>query len=371
MRGGVHTIRVREAGSARERAARQTPSIATRPRPSYTRTGVVPDPCELFGAGRAGGSARAPRAASAGPSGSNCRSRRCPPSASGFARGSCVCSASRPSGTCSSAGPSLRATAPRGRDRQPASGRGGHDRGHDRPVERAPAAVAVSASSAARSPTPRANHRQLVQPAVARRPAAPGAAVRLRGRRSRYGFEVRAYDLGEARATADFAPVYRASEQVRSNRLRELVRVGARRATPHDVLDPLPADLTLRRPGAPDSPRRARCDPLSLRPRRGRGRPSRLAFDELVALQLAVTRSRIRTARAAHCRHRGRCRPLPRRTALRTDRRPGARVRRDRRRSRASDADAAAAPGRRRLRQDRRRALRALARGRGRTRRLR
>src|SRR5437899_1411786 len=36
----------------------------------------------------------------------------------------------------------------------------------------------------------------------------PGTRVRLRGRLGRYGFDVKSYDLGEARATADFAPVY-------------------------------------------------------------------------------------------------------------------------------------------------------------------
>jgi ATP-dependent DNA helicase RecG len=52
----------------------------------------------------------------------------------------------------------------------------------------------------------------------------PGTTVRLRGRLSKHGFEVKTYDLGEARATADHAPVYRASEQVPAARLRELVR---------------------------------------------------------------------------------------------------------------------------------------------------
>jgi ATP-dependent DNA helicase RecG len=115
----------------------------------------------------------------------------------------------------------------------------------------------------------------------------PGTAVRLRGKLSRYGFEVKSYDLGEARATADFAPVYRASEEVPSTRLRELVRA-ALELHAHDVLDPLPAEeaLPIRRdalaaihfpedPGEAETARR------------------RLAFDELVALQLAVLRTRV------------------------------------------------------------------------------
>jgi ATP-dependent DNA helicase RecG len=114
----------------------------------------------------------------------------------------------------------------------------------------------------------------------------PGVEVRLRGRLGRHGFDVKTYDLGEARATADFAPVYAASEQVPSTRLRELARAGIG-AYIYDVLDPLPAelDLPIRRdavaalhfPVDPAEAERAR---------------ARLAFDELVALQLAVLRSR-------------------------------------------------------------------------------
>src|SRR5579864_668260 len=72
----------------------------------------------------------------------------------------------------------------------------------------------------------------------------PGTAVRLRGRLGRHGFDVKSYDLGDVRATADFAPVYAASEQLPSTRIRELARAAlAAHAT--DVLDPLPADLDL------------------------------------------------------------------------------------------------------------------------------
>src|SRR5919198_2041190 len=67
----------------------------------------------------------------------------------------------------------------------------------------------------------------------------PGTRVRLRGRQGRYGFDVRAYDIGDGEATADFAPVYPASEEITPKKLRELI--GA--ALPRALLDPLPARL--------------------------------------------------------------------------------------------------------------------------------
>src|SRR5215217_6945276 len=114
----------------------------------------------------------------------------------------------------------------------------------------------------------------------------PGTHVRLRGRLGRYGFDVKSYDLGEVRATADFAPVYPASEAVPSTRLRELARA-ALAAHARDVLDPLPAalDLPLRR-DALATVHFPETAALAERARR------RLALDELVTLQLAVLRSR-------------------------------------------------------------------------------
>jgi ATP-dependent DNA helicase RecG len=114
----------------------------------------------------------------------------------------------------------------------------------------------------------------------------PGMRVRLRGRLGTRGFDVRSFDTGEVRATADYAPVYAASEQVSSSRVRELVRVAlAEHAA--DVLDPLPAelDLPLKRDAlvALHFPR-DRSEAEAAR--------ERLAFGELVALQLAVARSR-------------------------------------------------------------------------------
>ncbi len=116
---------------------------------------------------------------------------------------------------------------------------------------------------------------------------APGTRVRLRGVPNRYGFQVRSYDLNGGSATADFAPVYPASEEVASAKLRELVEGVLPLAT--DRPDPLPAALKAER-GLP-----LRGDALVAlhRPRSleeaEEGR-RRLAFDELLTLQLALAR---------------------------------------------------------------------------------
>jgi ATP-dependent DNA helicase RecG len=115
----------------------------------------------------------------------------------------------------------------------------------------------------------------------------PGTPVRLRGRQGRYGFDVRSFDIGGAEATADFAPVYPASEEITPKKLRELV--GA--ALPRSLPDPLPAALkhdevlperidalwALHRPRSLDEAERGR---------------RRLAFDELLLLQLWLARRR-------------------------------------------------------------------------------
>jgi len=113
----------------------------------------------------------------------------------------------------------------------------------------------------------------------------PGTAVRLRGRQGRYGFDVRSFDIGNGQATADFAPVYPASEEITPKKLRELV--GA--ALPRAVLDPVPARA---REGFP-----TRIDALWAlhRPRSlaeaETGR-RRLAFDELLLLQVGLALQR-------------------------------------------------------------------------------
>ncbi len=118
----------------------------------------------------------------------------------------------------------------------------------------------------------------------------PGTHVRLRGQLTRYGFQVKSYDLGgahSAQSTADFAPVYPASEDVPVKRLRDL----ARAALPHsrDVPDPLPAELR-QRAGLP-----LKADALAALhfPRdesEGEEARKRLAFEELLALQLGILR---------------------------------------------------------------------------------
>src|SRR4029077_3457976 len=69
----------------------------------------------------------------------------------------------------------------------------------------------------------------------------PGTEVRLRGKLGRWGFEPRSYDLGEARSTADFAPVYPAAEEIPATTVRRVVDAALPFA-PH-VPDPLPAEL--------------------------------------------------------------------------------------------------------------------------------
>jgi ATP-dependent DNA helicase RecG len=115
----------------------------------------------------------------------------------------------------------------------------------------------------------------------------PGTPVRLRGRQSRYGFDVRSFDIGDGESTADFAPVYPASEEITAKKLRELV--GA--ALPKSLPDPLPADLKHREA----LPERADALWALHRPRSleeaEQGR-RRLAFDELLLLQIWLARRR-------------------------------------------------------------------------------
>jgi ATP-dependent DNA helicase RecG len=115
----------------------------------------------------------------------------------------------------------------------------------------------------------------------------PGTQVRLRGRQGRYGFDVRSFDIGDVEATADFAPVYPASEEIAAKKLRELV--GA--ALPAALADPLPAPLKERE----SLPQRDDALWALHRPRSlaeaERGR-RRLAFDELLLLQVGLARRR-------------------------------------------------------------------------------
>jgi ATP-dependent DNA helicase RecG len=115
----------------------------------------------------------------------------------------------------------------------------------------------------------------------------PGIRVRLRGQLKRNEFAVRSYDLDGTAATADFAPVYPASEELTQRKVREVV--AAALAYAGALADPLPAALR-EQSGLP-----LRGDALVALHAPGsiheaeRGR-KRLAFDELLALQLGLAR---------------------------------------------------------------------------------
>jgi ATP-dependent DNA helicase RecG len=117
----------------------------------------------------------------------------------------------------------------------------------------------------------------------------PGTRVRLRGKLERNGFQVRSYDLNGVSATADFAPVYPASEEVTPKRLRGLVELALDHA--RDLPDPLPAGLKAaeRLPLLPDA-LLALHRPRSLED--GEEARRRLAFDELLVLQVGLARAR-------------------------------------------------------------------------------
>ena len=115
----------------------------------------------------------------------------------------------------------------------------------------------------------------------------PGTRVRLRGKPNRFGFQVESYDLGDATETADYAPVYPASEALALKQLRALVGAALEHARAEG--DPLPARLAT----TERLPLRADALVALHRPRSleeaevGR---RRLAFDELLVLQLALAR---------------------------------------------------------------------------------
>ena len=115
----------------------------------------------------------------------------------------------------------------------------------------------------------------------------PGTRVRLRGQLRRNEFAVRSYDLNGVASTADLAPIYPAGEEITPPRMRAL----ADRALTlvHNAPDPLPARLK----HAERLPQRADALHALHRPRTleeaeiGR---RRLAFDELLLLQLGLAR---------------------------------------------------------------------------------
>jgi ATP-dependent DNA helicase RecG len=112
----------------------------------------------------------------------------------------------------------------------------------------------------------------------------PGTPLRMRGKLGKFGFDVKSYDIGEARRTADHAPVYPASEQIPSTRLRELVRTALAQHA-RSFPDPLPAELEL--PLRRDALAAIHFPVDEFQAEQAR---RRLALDELIALQLVVAR---------------------------------------------------------------------------------
>jgi ATP-dependent DNA helicase RecG len=116
----------------------------------------------------------------------------------------------------------------------------------------------------------------------------PGRSLRIRGRANRHGFAVSSYDLDGDADTGDLAPVYPATEDVAQKTLRNVHAQAL--AFVRDVGDDVPAAV-LAAEGLP-----LRADALAAihRPRSlpeaevGR---SRLAFDELLVLRLALLRT--------------------------------------------------------------------------------
>jgi ATP-dependent DNA helicase RecG len=117
----------------------------------------------------------------------------------------------------------------------------------------------------------------------------PGTRLRLRGQLRRNEFHVRSYDLNGAAATADFAPVYPASEEVTSPRLRALVESALPQA--RDFGDSLPASFRARE----QLPLRYDALVALHRPRDAEEAETarrRLALDELLLLQVGLARIR-------------------------------------------------------------------------------
>ncbi len=134
----------------------------------------------------------------------------------------------------------------------------------------------------------------------------PGARVRLRGALERGEFVVRDYDLDGSDALSRIAPVYRASEAISSKRLRELVACAL--PAVRDLPDPLPATLraALALPLGPDAVSVLHRPRSAEEAERGR---RRLAFEELLVLQLGLLRRRAEgagaVAPAPHVRREG------------------------------------------------------------------
>ena len=203
----------------------------------------------------------------------------------------------------------------------------------------------------------------------------PGTRLLLHGRLegSGYGpatFKVERHERAEAGAglhTVGLVPVYPASEEIATGRLREIADRAL--ALARFFPDPLPAALMAEEALPPLADAL-----LAAHQPRERGEAEaarrRLAFQELLVLQLGLRRRRAEAEEGAVAPALGEDgeldRALPRAPAVHADTRAGGSRARDRPGSRPASAHAAAPPGRRRLGEDGRRALRAPARRRGR-----
>jgi ATP-dependent DNA helicase RecG len=116
---------------------------------------------------------------------------------------------------------------------------------------------------------------------------APGVRIRLRGRAGPRGFAVKEHDLGDGDATADFAPVYPAGEELTPKKIRALVAAALPHA--HDYFDPLPAAVRVRERLPLKSDALAVVHHPASAEEAETGR-TRLAFEELLLLQIGIAR---------------------------------------------------------------------------------
>ena len=117
----------------------------------------------------------------------------------------------------------------------------------------------------------------------------PGTRVRLRGKLGRFGFEPRSYDVGdEAHATADFAPVYPAAEEIAAATVRRVVDAALPLAS-HAARPAARRAAGAGRAGA-EARRARRRAPARATSTRRRRDAARLAFEELLVLQIGIAR---------------------------------------------------------------------------------